>query len=49
MSDGVSLAHHWKDALLLNDGWLLKTKGVDASEEVGIEIELFEGVNGLET
>ena len=49
LCDGVPLAHDGQDALLLNDGWLLKTEGVDATQQVGVEVELFEGVDGLET
>jgi len=33
----------------LNDGGLLKTEGVDAAQEVGVEVELLEGVDRLET
>lgn len=49
LGDGVALADHGQDALLLNDGGLLKTEGVDTAQQVGVEVELLEGVDGLET
>ncbi len=48
LGNGVLLVDNREDTLLLNDGWLFETKSIDTSEEVGVQVELLEGVNCLQ-
>ena len=48
LGNGVLLVDNREDTLLLNDGWLFETESIDTSEEVGVQVELLEGVNCLQ-
>jgi hypothetical protein len=48
LGNGVLLVDNREDTLLLNDGWLFETKSIDTSKEVGVQVELLEGVNCLQ-
>ena len=48
LGNGVCASDDGEDTSLLDDGWFLETVAIDSSQEILVEAQLLESVNGFD-